>query len=334
MILHCMHKKKTITAGILCLLVTITGFFPLAVLTGCAGKAMQKETRTAFYLNTVVSITLYEKNPDDLFDHCMELLDSYDNMLSRTKEYSDIWNINHSDGATVTVQPETAELLSIALSYAEMSEGLVDPTIGTLTTLWNFGDSNQGIVPSDAEIKEALSHVDYRNVILKGNEVTLRDPDAMLDLGFIAKGYIADRLKEYLVSCQVESAIINLGGNVLTIGKRPDGTPFQVGVQKPFADSGTAALTLSIEDKSLVSSGNYERYFIKDDVLYHHILSTENGYPADSGLSSVTIISDHSVDGDALSTLCFILGYEKGKKLTDSLQDVEAVFIDKNGTVL
>ena len=200
MILHCMHKKKTITAVILCLLVTITGLFPLAALTGCAGKATQKETRTAFYLNTVVSITLYEKNPDDLFDHCMELLDSYDNMLSRTKEYSDIWNINHSDGATVTVQPETAELLSIALSYAEMSEGLVDPTIGTLTTLWNFGDSNQGIVPSDAEIKEALSHVDYRNVVLEGNEVTLKDPDAMLDLGFIAKGYIADSLKEYLIS--------------------------------------------------------------------------------------------------------------------------------------
>ena len=151
------------------------------------------------------------------------------------------------------------------------------------------------------------------------------------------KRYLLDilvSLKEYLISCQVESAIINLGGNVLTIGKRPDGTPFQVGVQKPFADSGTAALTLSIEDKSLVSSGNYERYFIKDDVLYHHILSTENGYPADSGLSSVTIISENSVDGDALSTLCFILGYEKGKKLTDSLQGVEAVFIDKNGTVL
>ena len=156
----------------------------------------------------------------------------------------------------------------------------------------------------------------------------------MLDLGFIAKGYIADKLKAYLVSNCVESAIINLGGNVLTIGKRPDGSPFQVGVQKPFADSGTAALTLSIADKSLVSSGNYERYFVKDDILYHHILSTENGYPADSGLSSVTIISENSVDGDALSTLCFILGYEKGKKLTDSLQGVEAVFIDIDGNIL
>lgn len=333
MISYPKHKNKTI-AAIFCLLLSLTGLLFPAVLTGCRVSAPQKQTRTAFYFNTVVSVTLYEKDPDELFDHCMELLDSYENMLSRTKENSDIWNINHSGGAPVTVHRETAELLSVALSYAEMSDGLVDPTIGTLTALWNFGGGNQCAVPSDIEIREALSHVDYRNVVLDGNEVTLKDPDAMLDLGFIAKGYIADRLKEYLVSCQVESAIINLGGNVLTIGKRPDGTPFQVGVQKPFADSGTAALTLSVEDKSLVSSGNYERYFIRDEVLYHHILSTKNGYPADSGLSSVTIISENSVDGDALSTLCFLLGYEKGKELTDSLRDVEAVFIDSNGTVL
>lgn len=333
MISHFLYKKK-IVANIFCLLFTITALLPLTVLTGCAVSTPRKETRTAFYLNTVVSITLYERDPDKLFDNCMELLASYDDMLSRTKENSDIWNINHSNGTPVTVHQETSELLSIALSYAEMSDGLVDPTIGTLSALWNFGDSNQGIVPSDAEIKEALSHVDYRNVVLEGNEVTLKDPDAMLDLGFIAKGYIADRLKEYLVSCQVESAIINLGGNVLTIGKRPDGDPFQVGVQKPFADSGSSALTLSVEDKSLVSSGDYERYFIKNDILYHHILSTENGYPADSGLSAVTIISENSVDGDALSTLCFILGYEKGKKLIDSLQGVEAVFIDIDGNIL
>ena len=333
MLLFIRQNSKYI-AGILCLLFSTTFLFLFSFLTGCAGKNLQKETRTGFYLNTVVSITLYENDPDALFDHCMEVLDSYDNMMSRTKKGSDIWNINHSGGAPVTVRQETAELLSIALSFAEMSDGLVDPTIGTLSALWNFGDSNQGVVPKETEIKEALSHVDYRNVVLEGNEVTLKDPDAMLDLGFIAKGYIADKLKEYLVSNRVESAIINLGGNVLTIGKRPDGSPFQVGVQKPFADSGTAALTLSIADKSLVSSGNYERYFVKDDILYHHILSTENGYPADSGLSSVTIISENSVDGDALSTLCFILGYEKGKKLTDSLQGVEAVFIDTDGNIL
>ncbi|MGN1180247.1 MAG: FAD:protein FMN transferase [Suilimivivens sp.] len=328
-----LYQKKIAAKSIFFLyliIILLTLSFPL---TGCQSSS-EKETRTGFYLNTVVSITLYEKNPDELFDDCMKLIDSYDRMFSRTYEGSDIWNINHSNGSTVTVHEETAELLSIALSYAEMSEGLVDPTVGSLSILWNFGDNNEGIVPSQAEINEALSHVNYKNVILEGRQVTLKDPDSRLDLGFIAKGYIADRVKDYLISKQIKSAIINLGGNVLTIGQKPDGTPFQVGVQQPFSDTGTTALTLSVCDKSLVSSGNYERYFIKDDTLYHHILSTKTGYPANSDLSGVTIISEHSVDGDALSTLCFILGYEKGKKLIDSLQNVEAVFIDLNGNIL
>lgn len=334
MLLHIIYKKNNCFFMLLCLLLTLACLFFSLNLAGCVNPYPAKETRTGFSLNTVISITLYEKNPDDLFEGCMELIDSYDNMLSRTKEGSDIWNINHSNCSPVTVHAETAELLGIALSYAEMSGGLVDPTIGTLSVLWNFGDANEGIVPTKEEIANALSHVNYQNVILEGNQVTVTDPETMLDLGFIAKGYIADQVKEYLLSEEVTSAIINLGGNVLTIGQRPDGTPFQVGIQQPFADTGTAALTLDIQDKSLVSSGSYERCFTKDDVLYHHILSTSDGYPANSGLSGVTIISDHSVDGDALSTLCFILGYEEGKKLIDSLQDVEAVFIDENGTVL
>lgn len=327
------RKKIKFHQAVLCFLLAAFLLFSAINPAGCATKTA-KETRTAFYLNTVVSITLYEKNPDDLFDGCMELISSYENMLSRTKEGSDIWNINHSSGSTVTVHEETAELLGIALSYAEMSDGLVDPTIGTLSVLWNFGDTNEGIVPADEEIAKALSHVNYKNVILEGNQVTLIDPGARLDLGFIAKGYIADQIKDYLLSRQVTSAIINLGGNVLTIGAKPDGTPFKVGVQQPFADTGTAALALDIQDKSLVSSGSYERCFTKENILYHHILSTTDGYPVNSGLSGVTIISGHSVDGDALSTLCFILGYEEGRKLIDSLPDVEAVFIDDNGNIL
>lgn len=327
------RKKIKFHQAVLCFLLAAFLLFSAINPAGCATKTA-KETRTAFYLNTVVSITLYEKNPDDLFDGCMELISSYENMLSRTKEGSDIWNINHSSGSTVTVHEETAELLGIALSYAEMSDGLVDPTIGTLSVLWNFGGTNEGIVPADEEIAKALSHVNYKNVILEGNQVTLTDPGARLDLGFIAKGYIADQIKDYLLSRQVTSAIINLGGNVLTIGAKPDGTPFKVGVQQPFADTGTAALALDIQDKSLVSSGSYERCFTKENILYHHILSTTDGYPVNSGLSGVTIISGHSVDGDALSTLCFILGYEEGRKLIDSLPDVEAVFIDDNGNIL
>lgn len=330
------HRSKKIIScrTALCLLLSVSLICGTSVLKGCA-YSTQRKTQTGFYLNTVISITLYGKNiPDQLFEGCMELADTYEHLFSRTLEGSDIWNINHSEGNPVWVHDETRDLLSIALSYAEMSDGLVDPTIGSLSALWNFGDENQGIVPSSEEIANALSHVNYKNVVIDGNNVILTDPEAKLDLGFIAKGYIADRIKEYLLENHVSSAIINLGGNVLTIGQKPDQTPYKVGIQKPFADIGTSVLTLDIQDKSLVSSGNYERYFIKDDVLYHHILSPFDGYPARSGLSAVTIISDRSVDGDALSTLCFLLGYEKGKELTDSLQGVEAVFISENGTIL
>ena len=326
-------KLKKSARTMLCFFLSFAVLLLSPNLMGC-GQNMAKETRTGFYLNTVISITLYGTGREELFEGCMEMADSYEHMLSRTIEGSDVWNINHSDGMPVTVHDETRDLLNIALSYAEMSQGLVDPTIGTLSSLWNFGEDNQGTVTSEDAISEALSHVNYRNIIIEGNQVTLKDPQAMIDLGFIAKGYIADRMKEYLIANNVKSAVISLGGNVLTIGRRPDHTPFKVGIQKPFADAGTSVLILDVQDRSLVSSGSYERFFLKEDVLYHHILSTSDGYPADSGLSGVTIISERSVDGDALSTYCFILGYEKGKKLIDSLQGVEAVFISEDGTVL
>ena len=303
-------------------------------LTGCQRNAAET-TKTGFYLNTVVSITLYDRSGEDpLFDEAMSLIGEYDSLLSKTAEGSDIYRINHADGSPVEVDARTAELLSIALSYASLSDGLVDPTIGTLSDLWSFGDTNEGIVPSREDIEEALSHIDYTKVKLSGNTVTLLDPKARLDLGFIAKGYIADKLKEFLTKNGVENGIINLGGNVLTIGTKPDGSDYHIGVQKPFAETGTALTTLTVRDRSLVSSGNYERYFEKDGILYHHILSTRDGYPVNSGLNGVTISSENSVDGDALSTLCFILGYEKGRKLIDSLPDTEAVFISDAGELI
>ena len=303
-------------------------------LTGCQRSAAET-TRTGFYLNTVVFITLYDRSGEDpLFDEAMSLIGEYDSLLSKTAEGSDIYRINHAEGFPVEVDARTAELLSIALSYASLSDGLVDPTIGTLSDLWSFGDTNEGIVPSKEDIEEALSHIDYTKVKLSGNTVTLLDPKARLDLGFIAKGYIADKLKAFLIENGVENGIINLGGNVLTIGTKPDGSDYHIGVQKPFAETGTALTTLTVRDRSLVSSGNYERYFEKDGILYHHILSTRDGYPVNSGLNGVTIISENSVDGDALSTLCFILGYEKGRKLIDSLPDTEAVFISDAGELI
>ncbi len=233
----------------------------------------------------------------------------------------------------MTVDEDTLRLLQIALEYARLSDGVVDPTIGGLSMLWNFGSDNQEIIPKQQMIDEALSHVDYQSVMIDGNQITLTDPDARLELGFIAKGYIGDKLKEYLISQGVTSALINLGGNVVALGHKPDGTPFRIGIRDPFEGHGSTALTLDITDKSVVSSGNYERYFEKDGKLYHHILSTDTGYPAESGLSQVTILTSDSVDGDALSTLCFILGYEKAVSFLENFPEVQAIFIAEDGNI-
>lgn len=273
-------------------------------------------TRTGFALDTVVSITLYgpsAKN-EELISECFEMLEKYENLFSMTREGSDIYKINHAHGEPVQVNHETCYLLEEALTYAYKTEGVVDPTIGAVSSLWDF-HSETPSVPSNETIKEALSHVDYRAVSItpESDTVTLSDPDAMIDLGFIAKGYIADKLKETLVASGVKSGIINLGGNVLTIGNKPDGSPYQVGLQDPDSPSGTPYTSVNVSDKSVVSSGSYERTFTVDGKTYHHILDTKTGYPVDSDLKSISVITDSSLDGDALSTWLFILGRDSAE---------------------
>ncbi len=301
---------------------------------GCGNFSSRESLKTTgFYFDTVISITLYEGGSKEVLDACMKLAEYYDALLSPNIEGSDIWKINHSLGQAVEVKEDTLTVLKTALSYAQLSDGLVDPSIGSLSSLWNFGSGNEKIVPTTEEISDALSHVDYKSIIIEGNHVTVTDPEAQIDLGFIAKGFIGDQMKEFLISKGVSSALINLGGNVVTLGSRPDGAPFCIGIQKPFANAGTAALTLDLSDISVVSSGNYERYFEKDGVYYHHILSPKTGFPAETGLSQVTILSPRSIDADALSTLCFLLGYENASVLLKDYPDLQAVFITANGEI-
>lgn len=306
----------------------------LILFTGCSFSPAAPAKMTGFYFDTIISITIYDPNAEQLLSQCMDLADYYEKLFSPDIEGSDVWNLNHSNGSCVTVNEDTLSLLNTALFYARLSDGLVDPSIGGLSQLWNFGSENQSVVPAKDLIDEALTHVNYTAIAIKGNQVMISDPDTRIELGFIAKGFIADKMKEFLQSEGVTSALINLGGNVLALGGRPDGTPFCIGIQQPFEPGGTSALTLNLNDASVVSSGNYERCFIQDESLYHHILSTQTGYPAASGLSQVTIISSSSTAGDALSTLCFILGYEKAASLLENYPDIQAIFITEDGDIL
>ncbi len=306
----------------------------LLLLSGCS-TVSEPITKTGFYFDTVIQVTIYDTGKKSCLDGCMEIAKKYENMLSPTIEGSDIWNINHSNGEPVTVSTETAELLKTALSYCEMSGGRIDLTMESVSNLWDFHADNETAnrIPDKVALEKALSHVDYHNLLIENDTVTLLDPDSAISLGFIAKGYIADKIKEYLLSQNVKNAIINLGGNLLAVGTRPDGTPFQFGIQMPFDEQGSTITSLSVSDCSTVSSGVYERYFYQDNVLYHHILDTASGYPVQNHLLGVTILSDSSTVGDALSTTCFVLGLDGGMELIESLEDVEAVFITDDFTL-
>ena len=223
-----------------------------------------------------------------------------------------------------------AEIVAKGMEYAKVSEGRFDITIEPVTSLWNFSGDDKKI-PEKKELQGALQYVDYGKISLAGNRLTFQMPGMGLDLGGIAKGYIADMLKAYLKDGGVTRAVINLGGNILCIGKKSAEENFLIGIQQPFADRHKTVAAVSVDDISVVSSGIYERY-VTDETgkQYHHILNPKTGYPYENDLMAVTILSERSVDGDALSTTCFSMGKEQGMAYVDSLDGVYAMFITKD----
>ena len=303
-------------------------------LTGCGSKkAPTPVSQSAFYLNTVVTITLYDGSDPSLITECFALCNRYEQEFSRTLESSALYRLNHDTATSRRLTRPLQELIATGLSYYEHSGGLFDITIAPLSELWQFSSSSPA-VPEETAIRDAASRVDASKLRLDGDTLHYENPDLQLDLGGIAKGYIADRLKEYLVEQGVTSALIDLGGNILCIGSKPDGTPFRVGIREPFAPQGTSIEVIAVEDLSVVTSGVYERCFTENDVLYHHLLDPKAGYPFRTGLNSVSIISETSVDGDALSTVCFALGIEKGMELINSMPDVYAIFVTENNELV
>ena len=330
---------------------------PMLLFTGCENITDADTSITgnepisinSIKLNTAVQITIYDSQDKALLDDCLALCDKYELVFSRTNEKSELYKLNHrkdtsdkdpnTDGQTTPypvsgtadtwhISEDLASLLSQGLSITRESDGAFDIAIAPLTSLWDF-TAEDPKVPDDAAIQKALPLCSSDGVTIDGQDITLPSDDIQFDVGAIAKGYIADRMKDLLVKKGVKSAIINLGGNVLCIGSKPDGTPFKVGIQKPFADRNETEAVMDITGKSVVSSGIYERCFKQGGKLYHHILNPQTGYPYDNGLISVTIISDQSVDGDALSTTCFALGLEDGLKFAEK-KGVQAVFITED----
>lgn len=301
------------------------------LLTGCSGaksstQTDQDLTYTDMLFDTVIKIQILDPADESILDGLKKLCEKYDTMFSATNTDSELYKLNHANGQPFTVSSETANLIQEGIHYSELSGGAFDLTIEPVSALWDF-KADKPTVPSSDAIAQAVSHVDYTKIDIQDNTVTLEDPEAGIDLGAIAKGYIADQVKTYLKKQGIKHAIINLGGNVDVIGTKPDGSKYNIGIQKPFDESGEAITSVQLKDQTVVTSGIYERYFKKNGKLYHHILDPRTGYPCENNLYSVSIITDSSTKADALSTTCFLLGYEKGMELIQSMDGVEAIFI-------
>ena len=299
---------------------------------GCQGQK-KALSRTDYLLDTVVTLTLYGAAEADL-DAAFSEIRRLSGLLDAYAPFSDLGWLQAAAGQRfVAVSEETMELLVFAKEMYERTGGYLDVTVGPLIDLWDI--QNGGHYPTAEELSAARGLLGMDNLVLDeaNGAAYLARPGMRLDLGALAKGYIADKVKALLLSRGVKSGVIDLGRNILLIGEKPEQEPFSIGIQSPDA-SGELLQVLALRDKSLVTSGTYERYFDYRGQRYHHVLDPFTGFPADRGLLAVTILSGSSLLGDALSTSCLLLGVEEGLALIDSIPEAEALFVRTDGSVI
>ena len=288
------------------------------LLCGCSSANAKDQTYSDTLYDTVVKVQILDPVNENVMSGLKSLCQKYNTMFSMYVEDSDIYNINHAQGMPVDVSSDTATLIKKGIYYGNLSNGSFDITIGSVSQLWDF-TSGSGTVPDADAIASALSHVNYKNISVSDNTVQLLDPNASIDVGAIAKGYIADRIKDYLKKNGVKHAVIDLGGNILLLGSK--------------TDTGEPITSIKVANKSVVTTGIYQRYFEADGKIYHHILDPRTGYPCENTLYSDTIITDSSLTADALSTVCYLMGYEAANDLIDQLENVDALFITNDNEI-
>ena len=313
------------------ILLLLASVFTFSV-SGCSIFNPGAQSRIA--LGTIVQINLYEKGSQRLYDRVFERIAELENIFSTNIEGSDIDRVNQNAGIMpVRVRQELITVLDSAILFAERSGELFDPTIGTLVKLWDISGENPRL-PDEEEIQSALQQINFRNLIINREESTvfLMQTGMSLDLGGIAKGYIADEIVLLLRNAGIEQALINLGGDIYVMGSR-NGEYWRIGIQDPNDMYGTAAAVLYLQNKCIVSSGTYERFFEYEGIRYHHIFSLETGYPVVNDLLSVSIISENCMEADALSTAVFTLGFERGTELIKSIPGTEGIFIFDDYTI-
>ncbi len=299
-----------------------------------AGCAKPRESgyaqRTGFFFNTVC--TMGGNVSSSVLDEAEDLCKRFEQLFSRTIATSDVARVNTANGAAVEVDPLTAELVGLSLAYCEESGGLFDITIGAVSELWDFVE---GVVPDPAAIANALPHVGYKNVHVQDNTVQLLDPQARIDLGGIAKGYIADKLVELFVQLGAQDVFVNLGGNVKVLGHNDKGAPWSVGVRDPQSEDATRVVArILTSDGSVVTSGLYERSFERDGRRYWHILDPRTGYPVQTDIASASIYSVASIDGDGYTKPLFMMKHEDALAFVQARGNLQALLVTSDGSIL
>lgn len=309
----------------------ILPFFLVMVLCSVCGSAQPSSSETAehscFAMNTYITMQASGADAARVLNETESLILELEGIFSVTEEESELYALNHSNGQPQTVSSETEELLSFALEIAEETEGSLDPTIYPLLTAWGFTTENRQ-VPEQEEIQSLLEQVDYTRIRMVDDTVTV--PSGMaLDLGAVAKGYTGDQAAAYIKEQGITSALINLGGNVQAVGTKPDGSPWRIGLRDPFSEGNVG--TLTVENSAVVTSGGYQNYFMGEDgQVYWHILDPDTGYPARTGLASVTVVAPEGVKCDALSTALFVMGLDGALDYWRAHGDFELILITED----
>ena len=304
--------------------------------TGCEKKEAGTASDTRAFFDTSVTLTIYGPAADQALSECFDMCRSMELIYSAENEKSELSKINHRSAQTVEISDDLRNAISLGLQAYEDSGGLFDITMLPVTRLWDFR-SGKGKVPDAYLLSEELLRVNAETLSLDGNSLSISDRNVELDLGAIAKGCISASLKEYLQSREgVTGAVLNLGGNISVVGGKPDGQPFRIGIQKPFSNRGETLATVELPGGyCVISSGVYERCFEQDGHFYHHILSSETGYPVETAITQATVIGTDDALCDTLSTVCILLGKEKAEALiAEKYPDLTVLFTDADNQLL
>lgn len=300
----------------------------LLFLTGCSAESSPEPVQGTFFaMDTVMDFTIYGES--GLIDQSESLIASLESLVSVTDANSELYAINQTGSGTLT--GKASSLMEQALEICRRTDGALDLSIYPIVRAWGFTTGSYQ-VPDEETIQSLLPLVDYTQIQYDAAIGVVTLPEGMeIDLGSVAKGYAGQLVAQMLREHGVQSALLNLGGNVQTVGAKPDGSPWQIGIKDPQGED--AMMVLSVEDQAVVTSGGYERYFEQDGQAYWHIMDPSTGHPADSGLISVTIVGDEGVVCDGLSTALFVMGLEKAADLWAQSGDFEAVFVTASGEV-